>query len=319
VENLLSVVVAEKSRESIDTVRIELVSRDGAQLPNFTAGAHIDVHLAAGLVRQYSLCNHPRERHRYVIAVRREPASRGGSAAIHDTIETGRVLSISAPRNHFPLLETASESLLLAGGIGVTPLLSMAERLAELKANFQFHYCGKHLERMAFRQRLLSSSFAPRVQFHLDDGDEAQRLNLSLVLADPREGAHLYVCGPAGFIDNVLTEARRRGWSAEQVHREYFAVQTDMPAGGDLFQIKLASTGQVLPVPEDMRVLDVLQRIGFDIPVSCEQGVCGTCVVGVLEGDLEHRDYVLTEQEHAAGRLFTPCCSRGRGVVVLDL
>ncbi|MDB5927348.1 MAG: Phthalate 4,5-dioxygenase [Betaproteobacteria bacterium] len=318
-EKLLNVVVASKVQEGIDIVAIELASQSGGDLPEFTAGAHVDVHVPGGLVRQYSLCNDPRERHRYLIAVLREASSRGGSVAMHDSVQEGDVLSISLPRNHFPLIESACHSLLLAGGIGVTPLLAMAERLTQLGASFDFHYCARSIKRMAFRQHVLSSRFADRVQFHFDDADDAQRLRLDLLLPNPARDTQLYVCGPAGYIDHVLLNAAAQGWRESQLHREYFVLDSAPAVGGDEFQIKVASTGQVITVPEDRNVVDVLKDIGIEIAVSCEQGVCGTCLTGVLDGVLDHRDFFMTDSEHAEGRQFSPCCSRGKGLVLLDL
>jgi vanillate O-demethylase ferredoxin subunit len=317
---LLDVVVARKRREAIDIVSYELVRRDGGELPAFTAGAHVDVHLPGGLVRQYSLCNDPRERERYLIAVLREPASRGGSVALHEAVQEGDVLTISAPRNHFPLVEAAPVSLLFAGGIGVTPLLAMAERLSQRQASFAFHYCARSLDRLAFRERILGSDFADRVRFHLDDGPEDQRLQLHVALAEPAADAQLYVCGPGGFIDYVIAGARSQGWREEQLHREYFTADPAAAEGGEVFRVKIASTGQEFTIPEDKSVVEVLkEEAGIDILMSCEQGVCGTCLTPVLEGELDHRDLFMTDKEHAEGKAFTPCCSRGKGLVVLDL
>lgn len=316
---MIDVIISRKQREAADIASYELVRIDGGELPSFTAGAHIDVHLPGGLIRQYSLCNSPAERLRYVIAVLREPESRGGSAAMHDAVQEGDTLTISEPRNHFELVEDARRSLLFAGGIGVTPLLAMGERLTQLGADFQFHYCARSLERMAFRERIMQSSFAGRTQFHLDDGDENQRLKLHIALADPQPDTHLYVCGPTGFMDYVISGASSQGWPDEQIHREYFSADPAAAQGGDLFQIKIASTGQIFTVPEDKNVVEVLKEAGINITMSCEQGVCGTCLTPVLEGELDHRDMFMTTKEHAEGKLFTPCCSRGKGLVVLDL
>lgn len=314
---MIDVIVSRKRQEARDICSYELTRPDGGELPAFTAGAHVDVHLPGGLVRQYSLCNDPRERHRYLIAVLREPDSRGGSAAMHEHVQEGDRLTISEPRNQFPLAEDAGRTLLLAGGIGITPLLAMAERLAQIGADFELHYCARSLDRMAFRTHLLESAYADRVHLHLDDGDEAQRLRLDTVLSRPEPDSHLYVCGPTGFMDHVIDGARGRGWHEDRIHREYFTAEPD--TGGEGFQIKIASTGEILDVPEDMTVVQVLEEAGIPIMTSCEQGICGTCLTPVLEGELEHRDMFLTEEERAEGKLFTPCCSRGRGLVVLDL
>lgn len=201
----LNVRVVRKAAEAVDIATFELVAADGSALPPFSAGAHIDVHLPNGLVRQYSLCNDPAETHRYLIGVLRDPASRGGSQAMHDQVRDGDLLRISAPKNHFPLAHEARRSLLLAGGIGITPILCMAERLALTGAEFTLHYCARTPERTAFRERIRRSAYAPRVHFHFDDGAPAQKLDLDATLARPEDGVHLYVCGPKGFIDAVLS------------------------------------------------------------------------------------------------------------------
>lgn len=316
--DLLRVVVRSKRLEAANVVSLELASCDGDVLPAFTAGAHVDVHIPGELIRQYSLCNNPRENHRYVITVLREASSRGGSSALHDARE-GQFLLISKPRNTFALVEGAPHSFLLAGGIGVTPLLAMAERLTDLQADFRLDYCSRSPGQMAFRDRLLGSRFAKRVHLHFDDGVEGQRMDANALLAHPEQGNHLYVCGPCGFIDYVMSSARNHGWRDEQLHREYFSANPVSAGTGDSFQVQLASTGKVLNVPSNRTVIDVLAAEGIEIPVSCEQGVCGTCLTGVLEGELDHRDMYLTDQERTAGLRFMPCCSRGKGLVLLDL
>ncbi len=221
----LKVRVARKTAEAMDIATFELVEVDGHGLPAFSAGSHVDVHLPNGLTRQYSLCNDPDESHRYLIGVLRDAASRGGSQAMHEAIHEGDLLRISAPKNHFPLAHQAKLSLLLAGGIGITPILCMAERLAISGAAFEMHYCTRSPERTAFRQRIAASAFAPRVQFHFDDGEAAQKLKLDALLAQAGPGVHLYVCGPKGFMDFVLDAARGAGWPAGQLHYEFFGAE----------------------------------------------------------------------------------------------
>jgi vanillate O-demethylase ferredoxin subunit len=315
----IQVRVARKSREAEAICSYELVREDGAPLPPFEAGAHVDVHLPGKLVRQYSLCNAPGETHRYLISVLRDAASRGGSQTIHEQIDTGAVLQISEPRNHFPLVE-ARRTLLLAGGIGVTPILAMAEALSSRGAAFEMHYCARSPERAAFRERIGASSFAPQVHFHYDSGDASQKLDLSQLLAAPRPGTHLYVCGPQGFIDHVLGTARALGWPAAQLHVEYFGAVAADPSGDRPFDVRLASSGKVVTIPAGKTVIEVLAGQGVEIPYSCEQGVCGTCLTRVLEGVPDHRDMYMTEEEQAANDQFTPCCSRAKTpVLVLDL
>lgn len=192
----IAVRVARKTTEALDICSLELVAVDGSALPAFSAGSHIDVQLPGGITRQYSLCNNADENHRYVVSVLRDPASRGGSQAVHDLVAEGDQITISAPRNHFALAHDAKQHLLLAGGIGVTPILCMAERLALTGGDFRMHYCTRSKERTAFLQHITGAGYADRVAFHFDDGDAAQKLDLAATLTAPRDGVHLYVCGP---------------------------------------------------------------------------------------------------------------------------
>jgi vanillate O-demethylase ferredoxin subunit len=315
----ISVTVAKKVREAEDICSFELVGAGGASLPPFSAGAHIDVKVNDQITRQYSLCNSPSEPQRYVIGVLKDPKSRGGSHAMHEAVQVGDTLEISTPKNHFPL-EVAPHTLLLAGGIGVTPILCMAERLAEIDANFRMHYCTRSRDRTAFYERIAGSPFASRVEFHFDDGAPEQKLDLPALLTAAPAETHLYVCGPGGFIEFVKNTAKSLGWSGERVHFEYFGASPDVLADGAEFQVKVASTGACYTVPANRTVIQVLQDAGIDVPVSCEQGVCGTCITRVLEGTPDHRDLYLTDQEHAANTQFTPCCSRAKSpLLVLDL
>ena len=317
---MLSVRVSRKTVEAQDISSFELVSADGTPLPAFAAGSHIDVQLPGGPVRQYSLCNDPSESHRYLIAVLRDPQSRGGSAGMHDRVQEGDRLSISAPRNHFALAHDARSHLLLAGGIGVTPLLCMAERLAKIGAEFEMHYATRSRERTAFRQRIEASPFASRVAFHHDDGADAQKLDLATLLASPQAGCHVYVCGPKGFMDAVLGTARAQGWPEAQLHYEFFGAEVVPSASDAGFEVMLASSGRVIRVAPDRSVVQALADAGVTVPTSCEQGVCGTCLTRVIEGEPEHRDLYLTPEEQAANDQFLPCCSRARSArLVLDL
>lgn len=319
--SFLQVRVARRTQEAQDICGLELVAIDGGTLPSFAAGSHIDVHLPGGIVRQYSLCNDPSEDHRYQIAVLRDPASRGGSSAVHDIVAEGDVLQISTPRNHFALEPDAQHHMLLAGGIGVTPILCMAERLSVLGASFRMHYSGRSRQRMAFQQRIAASAFAEKVQLHFDDGDASQRLSIEAVLTDALPDTHLYVCGPQGFIDAVLEAARKQRWSEKRLHWEFFAAANAGPRGEDTaFEVQLASSGRVVPVAAGQSVTQALLEAGVEVMVSCEQGVCGTCLTRVLSGQVDHRDAYLTDEEQAANDQFTPCCSRAHCErLVLDL
>ena len=301
--------VARKTQEALDICSYELVATDGTALPGFSAGSHVDVHLPGGLTRQYSLCNDASETHRYLVGVLRDPASRGGSLAMHDTVQEGDVLQISAPKNHFPLAHGASRSLLLAGGIGVTPILCMAERLSVLGGKFEMHYATRSRDRTAFAARIQQAPYASRVQFHFDDGAPEQKLDVGRVLTGAGAGTHLYVCGPKGFMDHVLSTAHAQGWPEAEMHYEFFGAVVAKTDEDQSFRVKLASSGRI-----------ILVAAGVEVPTSCEQGVCGTCLTRVLEGEPDHKDFYLTPAEQAANDQFMPCCSRSKSpMLVLEL
>ena len=316
--NELMVRVARRIDEADGICSLELVPQDDNELPAFSAGSHIDVHVAPGLIRQYSLSNDPAERHRYRIAVLREVASRGGSARMHERVQSGDVLRVSSPRNHFPLAE-APRSLLLAGGIGVTPILAMARTLHAQGRPFEMHYCGRSVSRMAFLDEIAQAGFAGSVVIHADDVPE-QKFDAQSVLANRSDGTRLYVCGPTGFMDHVLETARRLGWPDEHLHREYFAGIATVSTTDSSFEVRIASTGLSCQVPAGKTVIEVLAAHGVEVPTSCEAGVCGTCLTRVLQGTPDHRDTFLTDAERAANDQFTPCCSRALSpLLVLDL
>jgi vanillate monooxygenase ferredoxin subunit len=316
----LHVRVVRKTTEALDISTFELVNVDERPLPAFSAGSHVDVHLPNGLTRQYSLCNDPSEGHRYLIGVLRDATSRGGSRAMHELVQEGDVLHISAPKNHFPLAHEATHSVLVAGGIGVTPILCMAERLAVTGASFAMHYCTRSPERTAFRERIAQSAFATKVHFHFDDGPDSQKLQLESLLKPMRPGVHLYVCGPTGFMDWILETARAAGWPSQRLHYEFFGAEVVKSEDDATFEVKLASSGKVILVPKDRTVVQALAAAGVEIATSCEQGVCGTCLTRVLEGEPDHKDMYLTPEEQAANDQFTPCCSRSHSpLLVLDL
>ncbi len=320
---MIEVYVSRKQQEALDIVSLELVPVDAELLPAFTAGAHIDIHLPSKQIRQYSLCGALNNLSSYQVAILRDPASRGGSVELHDNVQEGDRLMISAPRNLFELVPGASNNILLAGGIGVTPILTMAEQLATEGANFTMHYCARSESRMAFQNKLAKASYADRVKFHLDDGAPSQRLDLAVELPAPSTDVHLYVCGPSGFIDHVLSVAKEQGWPSSQLHREYFSADGVSLEPAEEFRVQIASTGEVFSIPEGRSVVDVLYDHSFDIPVSCEEGMCGSCVTTLLsvEGSVQNNDMYLSESQHAEGRLFTPCCSRATAgsLLVLDL
>lgn len=317
----IAVRVERRRIEADGIVSFELVSPDGADLPGFEAGAHIDVQVPGGPVRQYSLCNAPWERHRYQIAVLRDPASRGGSIGMHDALPEGATLRISAPRNHFPLAQGKATHLLIAGGIGLTPLLCMADYLSSQGEPFSFHYCSRSRDRAAFLDRIESSAWADRARLHFDNLGPEQRIDLPGLLGSPSADLHLYVCGPQGFMDAVLEQARASGWDAGRLHYEYFAATPPaLSADGAAFEVELAQSRLVVTVPSDQTIIQALHKAGVDVPVSCEQGICGTCLTRVISGEPDHRDLYLSPQEQACNDQFLPCCSRSRSPrLVLDL
>jgi vanillate O-demethylase ferredoxin subunit len=313
-------VVARKFLEAENIWRFDLADPAGAALAPYEAGAHIDVHVPGGPVRQYSLCNTFGPTNIYQIAILREPASRGGSATLCDFVGEGDTLAVGKPRNHFGLARMGGNPLFLAGGIGVTPILAMAEALAARNEAFEMHYCTRSPARTAFRSRIEASPFTRNVHFHFDDGPESQQLDLAACFARCEVGRRLYACGPSGFLDWVLTSARAAGWSDDRLHYEHFANNAlGLEAGGG-FDLVLARSGRHCRVEPDETIAEALERIGISVVTSCGQGVCGICQTTVLEGEPEHRDLYLTAAEQASNKTIMPCCSRARSSrLVLDL
>ena len=309
-ERTLTVRVERISRQTPEILAFELAHPWGRPLPSYEAGAHIDVHMPGGFSRQYSLARAPSDAHSYVIGVKRETDSRGGSASMHERVREGDLLPISAPRNTFPLREEATHHLLLAGGIGMTPLLAMAQALAARGTQFTLCVFARSEEHLAFADALHAPALAPHLRLHLDQGDASQRIDLRALLAERAPGTHLYVCGPGGFMNAVRDAAAH--WPEDTLHAEYFAAPTDANTTTGLpFTLKLARRGITVPVAADQTAVDALHEVGIDIPVSCQQGLCGTCVV---EGDgegAEHRDFCLTGTERRSKVAL--CCSRAKG------
>ena len=320
VKSQLALKLVKKTQEADDIFSFEFADPKGKELPPFSAGSHIDVHIADGLTRQYSLCNDPTESHRYVIGVLRHADSRGGSRAMHDDLKVGDVVAISAPKNHFPIDHSAKRFLLFAGGIGVTPILCMAERLSNVDADFSMHYSARSVRRAAFLGRIQKSAFAKRVAFHFSDGPPGQLLDVHAELDRVDPNTHIYVCGPVGFIELITATAREKGWSDAQVHQEYFSGEVQSVDLNVPFDVKISSTGKVIHIAKEKTVVSALAEHGIEIPTSCSEGVCGTCLTRVLDGEVEHHDRFLTAKERSLNDQFTPCCSRARSpMLVLDL
>jgi vanillate O-demethylase ferredoxin subunit len=316
----MKVRVARKIEEAVNICSFELTSSDGSDLPAFSAGSHIDVTCPNGLVRQYSLCNSPAESHRYLIAVLKDPLSRGGSRAMHERVHEGSEIEISAPKNHFALAGTDQKSLLFAGGIGITPILCMAEWLSATGAEFDLHYAGRSRSGMAFQERIQASAFSKHIHLFAGDENQGQRVDIPSVLASHEKQTHIYVCGPQGYMDAVLASARSAGWLEEQLHYEFFNAEVKKLDSDGSFNVKLASSGKFVVVTKEQTVAQALANAGVDIPTSCEQGVCGTCLTRVLAGECDHRDMFLLDEEKDRNDQFLPCVSRARSdVLVLDI
>ena len=314
----LSLRLARRTVEAEGICSFAFVDPKGKALPPFSAGSHIDVDAGNGITRQYSLCNNPLDTHRYVIGVLLHPDSRGGSRGMHENLAVGDLVQIRPPRNHFPLAHSAKRSLLLAAGIGVTPILCMAEHLSNMGRDFSMHYCVRSLAQAAFVDRIKKSAFADRVTFHVSSKDT--RLDIPLLLEGGYHDTHLYVCGPNGFMEGVIAAASEKGWPEAHVHREYFAATRKINTPATAFVLKIASTGKLIHVAKDETAAAALGRCGIDVPVSCAEGLCGTCLVKVIDGDIEHNDLFLTAEERARNDQFTPCCSRASSpLLVLDL
>jgi vanillate O-demethylase ferredoxin subunit len=310
----LDVIVHAISLASATSHSYELRAATGGTLPSFEAGAHIDVHLGPSLIRPYSLCNSPQETGRYLICVRRDDAGRGGSRTLHRDLTVGRRLRISPPRNHFPLV-AARRHVLVAGGIGITPLLSMAEALAARGAAFVLHHYTSSVTEAPLLERLQTSAFAERTVVHHSDQGDSVRTGLPAELLVPDPDTAVYVCGPDGFMSHVMAKTAAVGWQPGQIHTERFAPATPVPAGDEVtaeFTVRIASTGIGYPVPADHTIADVLTANGVEVELSCEQGICGACLTPVLAGEPDHRDEVQTPDERATNDRITICCSRAR-------
>lgn len=313
----VKVVVHAMSRACERSMMLELRAVEpGVSLPAFTAGAHIDVHVpgpsasAPALVRQYSLLNSDATSDHYSIAVLREPASTGGSIGIHDRVRVGDVLTISEPRNHFPLVDPdAGRSLLLAGGIGVTPIAAMAEHLHRTGAQFEFHHYAAGPFTTPLKEHLSARPFDVHFHSAADDDGFAQ---VTAPHFEYEEGDNLYVCGPSGFIEHAKEIAEANGWPESAVHWEKFAPDEPVELTGDSFEIIARSDGRVMTVGEEQTIAEVLQDNGYYVELSCEMGICGSCITGVVEGTPDHRDEVQSEDEHAANNQINVCCSRSK-------
>src|SRR5687767_9511853 len=280
--------------ETPDIRRFELTTANDAELPEFSPGAHISVRAPNGMIRKYSLCNDPAERERYEIAVLREPGGRGGSVSMVDEVKEGDEVLVTAPRNDFPLVPSPAGYTFIAGGIGITPILSMMRHLkSSAGPKFKLYYCTRSKEKTAFYQHLSAPAFRGQVVMHHDGGDLDKALDLWPVLENPR--GHVYCCGPRGLMDSVRDMTGH--WNASQIHFEAFSDAEAHKPNDRSFRVKLARSGAVFEVPAEKTILETIRAAGQEAPSSCESGTCGTCKTTLLAGEADHRDLVLTNGE----------------------
>ena len=314
-ENLLDAIITAREMVATDIVSLSLRSSGKTPLPIAAAGAHIDIHIQDGLVRQYSLTG--TMSHTYQIAVLKESNSRGGSIAMHRQFQVGTTLKIGKPRNLFPLVKECAHTALFSGGIGLTPILAMAWELYRNAQSFEWHLSARSNERIAFGEELDQLPFADNITIHLDNKpDEAPSLETS-IKQQPTD-CHIYICGPKGYMDFVSKLVANSGLPEKQIHTEHFGVEIDM--NEEAFEIYAARSNLTIEVSPKETILSALKRVGIKVDTSCENGICGSCLTGVLQGKPEHRDLVLTDAEKAENNCIAVCCSRSQSRrLVLDI
>lgn len=314
---LYDVVVKNRHVEGGNIAVMEFESATSAALPKVEAGAHIDVHLPNGMVRQYSLCQNPNDEGKFRLGILRDPESRGGSVSAFDEIKDGMQIQVSEPKNLFPLLK-AKHSVLIGGGIGITPLITMAYQLAHEGESFELHYCGASPEKCAFVDEIKNGELAKHTTFHFKSEGASHRAFFESAIKDIDSESHIYTCGPVGFMDWVINLTTTHDFPEHQIHKEYFQVETD--TSGDSFEVVAERSGKIIMVEAGETILQALAKEGIDIEMSCEQGVCGTCMCDVIEGEPDHRDVYFTDEEKASNEQILVCCSRSKTPrLVLDI
>lgn len=316
-ERMQQVRVKRISYEAETIHSYELVASGGGDLLPFTAGSHIDLHLSNGMIRSYSLVNNQSERHRYVIAVNKDASGRGGSRLVHETLRVGDVITISHPRNNFALEENADHSVLIAGGIGITPLLSMIRRLETLGRSWELFYAARTRRAAAFLDELDGSDAQAKVHLNFDHEPSGCMFDLRAIVRKAPADAHLYCCGPVPMLEAF--ESATTDWPPDKVHVEYFKAKEE-PAVAGGFEVRLARSGRTIKVEAGKTILTALLDAGIAANHSCTEGVCGTCETPVIEGVPDHRDLFLSKEEHSANKTMMICCSGSKSpTLVLDL
>ncbi|OTG86151.1 oxidoreductase [Acinetobacter sp. ANC 4558] len=314
---LYDVKVTDRYMDGENISIIALQSSSDQILPVFDAGAHIDLHLPNGMVRQYSLCQNPTENSFYRLGILRDENSRGGSECVYEQLHQGVELKISAPQNLFPLAE-AHHSILIGGGIGITPLITMAYQLHHENRSFELHYCGSSAERSAFLVELQDGILAPYTHFHFKNDGANHRAYFQDHFPAFQKSSHIYTCGPNAFMDWVEHLAKQHQFHSKHIHKEVFQAEVDLT--GDSFEVIAKKSNKTIQVFAHETILTALAREGITIEKSCEQGICGTCLCDVLEGEPEHRDVYLTDDEKQDNDQIILCCSRSKSKqLVLDI
>jgi tetrachlorobenzoquinone reductase len=297
----------------------ELVDPAGGDLSPFRAGSHVDLHLPNGMIRSYSLVNDQGERNRYVIAVNNDAASRGGSKFIHETVRVGDIVTVSDPRNNFALQEDAGHSVLIAGGIGITPLLSMIRRLETLGRSWELFYAARTRLRAAFLDELkaLRAKADSNLHVNFDQAASARMIDLPSIVKATHSDAHLYCCGPLTMLEAFEAAAADR--PADHVHVEYFKPK-EKPAAEGGFEVELARSKRTIAVQAGQTILDALLEAGISANYACTEGVCGTCETRIIKGIPEHRDLFLSKEEQEANKTIMICCSGSKSpTLILDI
>jgi tetrachlorobenzoquinone reductase len=311
--------VTSVKQEARDIKLVELGPLDGETLPPFSAGSHIDLHLANGMIRSYSLSNGPDQANRYVAGVKNEEAGRGGSRFIHERLEVGDEIEISAPRSHFALEEDAEHSVLIAGGIGITPLMSMSRRLESLGRSWEMHYAARDIENAGFVADLCA--FGRKVRFYFRKGSSevaaSDRVDLAALVNRAPENSHFYCCGPSEMI--MAFQAATASFPSARVHFERFSNEQQIEKKGT-FTVVLQRSGETLEVCSGQTILEALLDRGIDVSYSCTEGICSTCQTTVVSGIPDHRDMILTKEQKESNKLIMVCCSRSKtDTLVLDI
>ncbi len=295
-------------------------SADGNQpLPEFTAGSHIKIHLPSGKIRAYSIVNPSYEKNKYQIAVKLEPNGMGGSKEMHEGISVGKTLEISYPSNNFVLYENVKKYILLGGGIGITPLLSISHRLTEIEKYFELHICIKSEENLPFQYELRNWTFAPNVEIHIDKAGKSS-MDINRVLANPDKDTLIYACGPSGFNKWIKQSALNLGWGNNQIKQEVFSMDQAETSAPKEFRLVLNKSGKSLIVKKEETIIDALHLNNIKVPYSCLQGTCGTCITKVIKGKIDHRDAVLSEEEKSENDKMCICVSRAKDdMLIVDI